>query len=176
MNPLIPAPSSIGTPSSEKSGDNATSAVIYSNFKEGDLYDKPQPVRSVEQPNSEATDHPGVSDLKAIRTFLESVGLPTDLHYAVHFQAFVQAQRIYADRYPKYRDEPIHEMGAKGVLVQARTCVSRIWAKHGPGNNTRLRAGKLYSMDDTYDAINYLAHFITQMFIANNGDWKWDDK
>jgi hypothetical protein len=109
-----------------------------------------------------------------VQIFLEALGLPTDENYIQHMKVFVTAQRIYSRRYPKYKDEPIRQMGVKGVLVQARTCLERLWVGFGP-STPLLRAGKVDDLDDAYDGINYLAHFINQMYARNNGSWRWDD-
>jgi hypothetical protein len=127
--------------------------------------------RAAHAAESPIPGHPGGSDKQAIQQFLTAVGLPTDMNYLVHFQAFVQAQRIYATRYPIYQDKPIESMGRKGVLVQARTCVERIWAKTFISH----AATRNFNGDDVYDAINYLAHFITQSYKGNEG-WDWGEK
>jgi hypothetical protein len=136
--------------------------------KDGPL--TPEERREIHAQESPLPGHPGSGDREAIQQFLSAVGLPTDMNYLVHFQAFVQAQRIYVNRYPHYKDLPIKAMGARGVLVQARTCVERIWAR--TMNEPNPKVGKLPKLDDTYDAINYLAHFITQSLKGNTqGDW-----
>lgn len=129
--------------------------------------------RAAHDAESPIPGHPGSSDREAITNFLTAMGLPTDKNYLIHFQAFVQAQRIYVNRYPTYMDEPIKKMGLKGVLVQARTCVERIWTKVFI-SHTHTK-GALPKLDDAYDGINYLAHFITQSLLRNNGDWDWGD-
>lgn len=130
--------------------------------------------RAAHAAESPIPGHPGSGDRDSIIAFLRAVELPTDINYLVHFQAFVQAQRIYVNRYPTYMDEPIKKMGLKGVLVQARTCVERIWTKVFV-SHTHTK-GALPKLDDAYDGINYLAHFITQSLLRNNGDWNWGDE
>jgi hypothetical protein len=112
-------------------------------------------------------------DAASMRLFLLNMGIPQDDNFLYHLRAFTVAMRIYAKRYPKYQDQPIRAMGAKGVLVQARTCVERLWTVFGP-STPPLRAGKVDDLDDAYDAMNYLAHFINSMNQRSNGEWTWD--
>lgn len=98
---------------------------------------------------------------------MRTLGLETHPREKVwHFAVLVEAQRIYERRFDKYRDVPIARMGWKGVLVQAMTCMERLWA-------LRDYLGHIGTDDsDAHDLINYAAHFIGQVRMGNR-DGKW---
>ena len=127
--------------------------------------------RAAHDKESPIPGHPNEADASHITTFLAAVGLPTDMNYLVHFSTLVAAQRIYVRRYPSYLDEPIRQMGIKGILVQARTCVERTWTRTFVSHI----GSKQPKLDDAYDGINYLAHFIAQSHLKNDGTWNWGD-
>jgi hypothetical protein len=83
-----------------------------------------------------------------------------------HFAVLIEAQLIYQKRYAKYRDIPIEHMGWRGVLVQMRTCMERLWGFW-------TFTGHIGTDDsDAHDLINYSAHWIKQVRIGNrNGKW-----
>jgi hypothetical protein len=119
-------------------------------------------------------EHPGVEDQSSSSTekekmvaVLRTLDLKTDPpELWQHFAVLVEAQRIYERRFLKYRDEPIQAMGWRGVLVQMRTCMERLWGLWGHNGHVGT------DDSDAHDLINYAAHFIKQVRLGNR-DGKW---
>jgi hypothetical protein len=83
---------------------------------------------------------------------------------------FLKAWTIYAERQEEHGDQVWTASGWRGMLVDMRKKLDRLWFKYWgrvPTNEVNL--------DSAYDLLNYTAFFIRQVEANNqNGDWPWD--
>jgi hypothetical protein len=80
---------------------------------------------------------------------------------------FMKAMLIYYERQEEHGDAVWQASGWKGMLVDMRKKLDRLWFKYWgevPTNEVNL--------DSAYDLLNYTAFFIRQVE-ANNPDGKW---
>lgn len=102
-----------------------------------------------------------------VRLILELLGVAyTEDNYAV-MSMFVRAYQIYIERQAKYHDA-WKRYGALNNLIRSASKLQRVQEVYWYPDEVPLDDMDL-DLDDAFDALNYLAFFITQ---AERGEWK----
>lgn len=85
---------------------------------------------------------------------------------------FLKAWSIYAERQEEHGDMVWQASGWRGMLVDMRKKLDRLWFRYW-GNLPPRDNDK--ALDSAYDLINFTAFFIRQVEAdKQNGDWPWD--
>jgi hypothetical protein len=87
---------------------------------------------------------------------------------------FLKAWAIYAERQEEHGDRVWQASGWRGMLVDMRKKLDRLWFRFW---NTNTRPKDLdKALDSAYDLLNFTAFFIRQVEAnRRNGEWPWDE-
>lgn len=91
-------------------------------------------------------------------------------------EIFLKAWSIYADRQEEHGDQVWKESGWRGMLVDMRKKLDRLWFRYWSQDH-ELSPIEDYdkALDSAYDLLNFTVFFIRQVEAGNrDGEWPWD--
>lgn len=91
-------------------------------------------------------------------------------------QIFMEALVIFNERQERYGDEVWQASGWRGMLVDMRKKLDRLWAEYYNLDNTGKHINaESYDLDSAYDLLNFTVFFIRQVRAnQRDGEWPWD--
>lgn len=90
-------------------------------------------------------------------------------------EVFMEAFEVYHDRQVRYGDQVWQASGWRGMLVDMRKKLDRLWAEYYNLDNSGDVNPEKYNLDSAIDLINFTAFFIRQVRENDrDGEWPWD--
>lgn len=90
-----------------------------------------------------------------------------------HHEVLLECRRIYEER--SARRGPLwRKMGARGQLVNMRTCVERLWTRFFNISPEEIADNENFDVDDALDLINYTVFLVLCLRDGSrDGEWEW---